>query len=281
MQYLVYIYHYVKEWRKNPKWSFTCCLALLLPLNELQGEIQRFTERDILTQQLQTGAIEMRLIGDALKESGAVDISLLEDQDSESEEEEEGNNEISIGQGLLALAKISIHELPRGTQETKLEDHDSELEQEKETTNAEISEQEEEENNEISIGQGPLELTEVIIHKPPKGPQDTKLEDHDSEQEEETTNVEISEQQEEENKEISTGQDPLELTEVIIHKPPRGPQDTKLEDHDSEQEEETTNVEISEQQEEENKEISIGQGPLELTEVIIHKPPRGTQDTKL
>ena len=202
---------------------------MLLPLNELQGEIQRLTERDILTQQLQTGAIEMSLIGDALKESGAVDISLLEDQDSESEKEE-GNNERSIGQGLLTLAKISIHELPRGPQETKLEDHDSELEQEEETTKAEISEQEEEENNEISIGQGPLELTQVIIHKLPRGPQDTKFEDHDSEleQEEETTKAEISEQEEEENNEISIGQGPLELTQVIIHKLPRGTQDTKL-----------------------------------------------------
>ena len=113
MQYLVYIYHYVKEWRKNPKWSFTCCLALLLPLNELQGEIQGLTGTNILNQKLQTGEIEMPSIGDNLKESGAVDISLLEDQDSESEREEEGN-EISIGQGLLTLAKISIHELPRG-----------------------------------------------------------------------------------------------------------------------------------------------------------------------
>ena len=117
----------------------------------------------------------MPSIGDALKESGAVDISLLEDQDSESEQEEEGNNEISIGQGLLALAKISIHKLPRGPQDTKLEDHGSELEQEEETTNAEISEQEEEENNEISIGQDPLELTQVIIHKLPRGTQDNKL----------------------------------------------------------------------------------------------------------
>ena len=146
-----------------------------MPLNELQGEIQGLIGRNILTQQLQTGAIEMPSIGDALKESGVVDISLLEDQDSESEQEEEGNNEISIGQGLLALAKISIHKLPRGPQDTKLEDHDSELEQEEETTNAEISEQEEEENNEISIGQGPLELTQVIIHKLPRGTQDNKL----------------------------------------------------------------------------------------------------------
>ena len=174
MQYLVYIYHYVKEWRKNPKWSFTCCLALLLPLNELQGEIQGLTGRNILTQQLQTGAIEMPSIGDALKESGAVDISLLEDQDSESEREEEGN-EISIGQGLLTLAKISIHELPRGPQDTKLEDYDSELGQEEETTKAEISEQEEE-TNEISIGQGPLTLEQASIHNLPRDKtQDTKL----------------------------------------------------------------------------------------------------------
>lgn len=114
---------------------------MLLPLNELQGEIQGLTETNILNQQLQTGGIEMPSIGDTLKESGAVDISLLEDQDSESEQEEEGNNKISIGQGLLTLAKISIHELPRGPQDTKLEDHDSELGQEEETTKAEIGEQ--------------------------------------------------------------------------------------------------------------------------------------------
>ena len=201
---------------------------MLLPLNDLQGEIQGLTGRNILNQQLQTGGIEMPSIGDALKESGAVD--LLEGQDSESEQEQEGNNEISIGQGLLTLAKVSIHELPRGPRDTKLKDHDSELEQEEKNTNAEISEQEEEENNEVSIGQGPLELTQVIIHKLPRGPQDTKLEDHDSEleQEEETTNAKISEQEEEGSNEISFGQGPLELTQVTIHKPPRGTQDTKL-----------------------------------------------------
>ena len=230
MQYLVIIYNYIKEWRKNPKWSFSCCLALLLPLNELQGEIQGLTGRNILNQQLQTGGIEMPSIGDALKETGAVDISLLEDKDSESEQEQEGNNEMTIGQGLLTLAKVSIHELLRGPRDTKLEDHDSELEQEEETTNAEIREQEEEENNEISIGQGPLTLEQVIIHKLRRRSQDTKLEDHDSElqQEEETANAKISEQEEEGNNELSIGQGPLELTQVIIHKLPRGTQDTKL-----------------------------------------------------
>ena len=78
---MVHIYHNVKEWRKNPKWSFTSCLALLLPLNELQGEIEGLTERNILRQQLQSGGIEMQSIADTLKHSGAV-----EDHDSESEQ---------------------------------------------------------------------------------------------------------------------------------------------------------------------------------------------------
>lgn len=139
-----------------------------MPLNALQGEIRGLTGTNIMNQQLQTGGIEMPSIGDTLKESGAVDISLFEDQDSESEQEEEGNNEISIGQGLLTLAKISIHELPRGSQDTKLEDHDSELGQEEETIKAE-------ENNEISIGQGPLTLEQVSIHKLPRDKtQDTR-----------------------------------------------------------------------------------------------------------
>ena len=65
--------------------------------------------------------------------------------------------------------------MPRGPQDTKLEDHDSELGQEEETTKAEIREQEEEENNEISIGQGPLTLEQVNINKLPRDKtQDTR-----------------------------------------------------------------------------------------------------------
>ena len=114
MQYLVDIYHNVKEWRKNLKWSFTCCLALLLPRNELQGEMQGLTERNILRQQLQSGGIEMQSITVTLKHSGAV-----EDHDSESEQQEMTINEISR-QGVLTFAEISTHELQRGTQDTKL-----------------------------------------------------------------------------------------------------------------------------------------------------------------
>ncbi|CAH3180057.1 unnamed protein product, partial [Porites lobata] len=120
VQYVAYIYHKVKEWRKNPKWSFSCCLALLLPLSDLQGEIVGLTERNILTQQLQSGGIEMPTIANTLKESGAVEIT-LEDYDVErKEEEEETANKFSVAQGLLSLAQVGIHKLQRGTQDTKL-----------------------------------------------------------------------------------------------------------------------------------------------------------------
>ena len=64
--------------------------------------------------------------------------------------------------------KNKYPELPRGPQDTKLEDHDSELGQEKEPTKAK-------ENNEISIGQGPLTLEQVSIFKLPRDKtQDTR-----------------------------------------------------------------------------------------------------------
>ena len=151
---MAYIYHYVKEWRKNPKCSLSCCLALLLPLNQLQGEIRGLTERNLLSQQLQTGRMEMPSIVSTLKESGAVDIT-LEEHNAEREQEEETENEISmIEQGLLTLAKVSVHELPRGTY--ALEELNAEREQEEET------------ENEVSmIEQGLLTLPKVSVHEPP------------------------------------------------------------------------------------------------------------------
>ena len=154
MQYLAYIYHYVKEWRKDPKWSFSCCLALLLPLNQLQGEIRGLAERNILNQQLQTGKMEMPSIASTLRDSGAVDIT-LEEHNAEREQEEETGNELSmIEQGVLTLAKVSVHELPRGTY--ALEELNAEREQEEET------------GNEVSmIEQGFLTVAKVSDHEPP------------------------------------------------------------------------------------------------------------------
>ena len=119
MQYLAYIYHFVKEWRKNPKCSLSCCLALLLPLHQLQGEIRGLAETNILRQQLQTGEIEMPTIGSTLRESGAVDVT-LEDH-AEREQEEATTDEKTVERGVSTVVKVVIHEPPgRETYDTKL-----------------------------------------------------------------------------------------------------------------------------------------------------------------
>ena len=118
VQYLAYTYNYVKEWRKNPQLSLSCCLALLLPLNDFQGELRGLTGRNILKQQVQTGRVDMPSIAKTLKESGAVDIT-LEDHDANRQQEKE-SNEIVDEQGSSTLVQISTSELSRGKHDTKL-----------------------------------------------------------------------------------------------------------------------------------------------------------------
>ena len=76
VQYAMFVYRFFKEWRKNPRWSFSCCLALLLPLNDLQQEVLGMTGKNELTQQLQTGNVDLPPLSGALKESGDVSIEL-------------------------------------------------------------------------------------------------------------------------------------------------------------------------------------------------------------
>ncbi|XP_044174256.1 uncharacterized protein LOC114967330 [Acropora millepora] len=97
VQYAIFIYHFFKEWRKNPRWSFSCCLALLLPLNDLQQEVLGMAGKNVLKQQLKTGNVDMPSLSGALKESGAVSIELTilpehpeETSGSPSEETETG-----------------------------------------------------------------------------------------------------------------------------------------------------------------------------------------------
>ena len=67
-----------------------------------------------------------------------------------------------IEQGPLTLAKVSVHELPRGTY--ALEEHNAEREQEDET------------ENEISmIEQGPLTLAKVSVHELQRGTYETTV----------------------------------------------------------------------------------------------------------
>ena len=93
----MFIYRFFKEWRKNPRWSFSCCLALLLPLNDLQQEVLGMTGKNVLKQQLKTGNVDMPSLSGALKESGVVSIELTtfpehpgETSGSPSEEMETG-----------------------------------------------------------------------------------------------------------------------------------------------------------------------------------------------
>ena len=72
----MYLYQYFKEWRKNPQWSFSCCLALLLPLNDLQGEIHGMVGQNLLKTQLCTGVTEKPSIAACAKDSGAMDFTL-------------------------------------------------------------------------------------------------------------------------------------------------------------------------------------------------------------
>ena len=138
VQYLSYIYHYIKEWRKNPEWLLSCCLALLLPLRNLQGEIGGLAGRDIPMQQLQTDRIDIPSNANTGRDNAAVDIS-LEDYDAERKEEEEREEE------------------------------------EKEKEEEEEEDEDDDTANQITVEEGVVTVVEVIIHPPPSGIQDTKL----------------------------------------------------------------------------------------------------------
>ena len=71
----------------------------MLPLNELQSEIRGFAATNVLKQQLQTGRIDMPSMTAALKDSGVVNFTLEEEEEStenpprKEDEERPGNFE--------------------------------------------------------------------------------------------------------------------------------------------------------------------------------------------
>ena len=130
VQYIVYIYRFIKEWLKSPKWSFSCCLALLLPLNDLQGEVRGFAGRNVFKNQLQTGKVNMPSISTSFQDTGAMNFSLEEDQPltgerNSDQEETPGNKSEKQTQTRESgkesiFTKISVHEVPKMTYETSL-----------------------------------------------------------------------------------------------------------------------------------------------------------------
>lgn len=83
----MFLYQYLKEWRKNPHWSFSCCLALLLPLNDLQGEVRSVADTNILKTQLQSGAMEKPSIAAVAKDSAVMSITLTCEEDKQCDDE--------------------------------------------------------------------------------------------------------------------------------------------------------------------------------------------------
>ncbi len=85
------VYRYFsKEGRKNPHWSFSCCLALLLPLTDLQGKMSGLAETDVLTSQLKSGDMEMATILVAEENSGDADVQPDESGNGRDELEKGG-----------------------------------------------------------------------------------------------------------------------------------------------------------------------------------------------
>ncbi|KAL9962149.1 hypothetical protein ACROYT_G031228 [Oculina patagonica] len=89
VQYVLHLKGYLQEWRKNPHWSFTCCLALFLPINSLQGDVRGLTETNVLKTQLQSGEFEMVTLQAAVQDSGAIDVTL-----EEGEQGDDGTMEV-------------------------------------------------------------------------------------------------------------------------------------------------------------------------------------------
>ena len=89
---MLHLYAYLKEWHKNPQWSFSCCLALILPFLSLPEDISGIERANIMSKQLETGDIEMPTITDAVQDSGAVNISLEEGGESDCEHQKNPQN---------------------------------------------------------------------------------------------------------------------------------------------------------------------------------------------
>lgn len=77
VQYVIHVYGNLKEWRKNPHWSISCCLALLLPLTDLPGEMNDLVGTNVMDDHTQSAEIETPTFFAAM--SGVIDVRLEED----------------------------------------------------------------------------------------------------------------------------------------------------------------------------------------------------------
>ena len=121
------LYGYLKEWRKNPKWSLSCCLACILPLVKIPGEIGNLVETKDINKHLPPEDIEMPTISAAVQDNGAVDVILdvggKEDSNLDQDDicsdtrpqsaEEVVHTNVTAVQGSVA-AKVTDEEVQQG-----------------------------------------------------------------------------------------------------------------------------------------------------------------------
>lgn len=69
------MYQHLKEWFKNPRWSFSCCLALVLPLVDLQTEIHNVAAEDAPGDQIEVGGVELPDGMESSKDNSDVGVS--------------------------------------------------------------------------------------------------------------------------------------------------------------------------------------------------------------
>ncbi|KAL9964157.1 hypothetical protein ACROYT_G027749 [Oculina patagonica] len=101
-------------------------VAMLLPLNELQGELRGLVGRNVLKQQLQTGKINMPSISSTLKDTGAIELSLEETDKTNAKETQNGNKKANTRSEVATntiypesdVVIADIHEPPNETYET-------------------------------------------------------------------------------------------------------------------------------------------------------------------
>ena len=105
----MHLYGYFKEWRKNPHCSFSCFLALLLPLGYLQGDIHDLAETNVHNTQIDTGVFELVTLEAAVQDSGAIDVTL-----EEGEEGDDATGEVQNNNGQSAM--FSNQKCDQGTQ---------------------------------------------------------------------------------------------------------------------------------------------------------------------
>ena len=189
VQYLRYIYCFIKEWRKNPQWSFSCCLALLLPLNDLFNEIRGMAGKNVLTEQVQTGTFNVPSVSSAINESGAVSFELatiheppkesveprsvnidFEESDNGSFEEEDADKvafDAKKGSGSVSFELASIHEPPKESVEPRSVNIDFE-----ESDNGGFEEEEDADKVAFDARKesGAVSFELATIHEPPKEP---------------------------------------------------------------------------------------------------------------